>query len=383
MSLDHPHDPFQQTILFVCDFNGHGGTQTHLLSLFETIDRHRYRPRLATPNLHPDLAARLRGIDVDVSDLRLSGALRFHTAGAIRALAEDCTRHGVDLIHGYLFAGNAIAAALSVLTGIPCVTSVRNVDLTRKGLHLVVSAAAHRAARHVLFNSSAVMRLVARRERIDMSKCSIILNSVADMPHHGKAPASPGTPGIPVGPARPILVCVASLRPKKGHRDLFAAFAIVRRRIPTATLLLVGDGPDRGMLQQEAARVCPTGSVIFEGYRSDVAPILAGGDLFVLASLEEGMPNALLEAMAAGLPAVVTDVGGNAEAIENGTTGYLVPASDPAAMAGRMIEILSDPALRERQSTAARRRYETTFTLDRMTRAYHALYDRLLARTAG
>jgi len=114
-----------------------------------------------------------------------------------------------------------------------------------------------------------------------------------------------------------------------------------------------------------------------------VTAILARCDLFVLSSIEEGMPNALLEAMAAGLPSVVTDVGGNAEALVDDETGYLVPAGRPDALAARMIEILHDPERRRAQSLAARRRYEQSFTLDRMTDAYHALYDRLLGQGTG
>ena len=353
------------------------------MSLFTAMDRNLHRPWLATLNLEPDLARRLRTIDVEVTNLGLAGALRLHTAGAVRALAGEASRRGVDLIHGYLFSGNLVAAAVSTLSGIPCMTSVRNIDIWKKRRHRVASALAHRKARHVLFNSSAVRQQVARREWIDESKTSIIHNSVVDPLGGADTKQTPAGLGLPGEPGGPIVVCVASLRQKKGHTHLLAAFMLVRKRIPGARLLLVGEGPERASLTRESEQAGLARAVIFAGYRGDVAAILARCDLFVLASLEEGMPNALLEAMAAGLPSVVTDVGGNAEALADGTTGYLVPRDDPGALAARMIEILLNPDLRRAQSEAARRRYEASFTLDKMTSAYQALYERLIGQAAG
>jgi glycosyltransferase involved in cell wall biosynthesis len=175
---------------------------------------------------------------------------------------------------------------------------------------------------------------------------------------------------------------VASLRSKKGQAHLIEAFVRVRRRVPQAGLLFVGEGPLRGALEARAAAPELDGAVFFAGHRADVPAILSRCDLFTLSSLEEGMPNALLEAMAAGLPAVVTDVGGNAEVVEDGMTGYLVPAADPEALAGRLTELLLDPDLRRRQGEAARGRFESRFTVGRMISAYHALYDEILKPAA-
>lgn len=371
-----------RTILFVCDFNGHGGTQTHLMSLFTAMDRNLHRPWLATLNLEQDLARRLRTIDVEVTNLGLAGALRLRTVGAVRALAGEASRRGVDLIHGYLFSGNLVAAAISTLSGIPCMTSVRNIDIWKKRRHRVASSLAHRKARHVLFNSIAVRQQVARREWIEESKTSIIQNSVVDPREKADTKQTPAGLGFSGEPGGPIVVCVASLRRKKGHTNLLAGFKLVRNRIPGARLLLVGEGPERESLRRETEQAGLAHAVVFAGYREDVRAILARCDLFVLVSLEEGMPNALLEAMAAGLPSVVTNVGGNAEALADGTTGYLVPGGDPAVLAARMIEILLNPDLRRMLSEAARRRYETLFTLDKMTNAYQALYERLLGQAA-
>jgi glycosyltransferase involved in cell wall biosynthesis len=348
--------------------------------LFRSLDRTRVRPWLATLTLEADLAKRLRDLDVEVTNLDLRGALTAHTFRSVRALASEARRRGTDLVHGYLFQGNLLAAAISWISGAPCITSVRNLDIGKKGYQHFASSRAHRMALKVLFNSQAVRDHVIGVERIDASRTVVIANGVPD--------PFPGV-GDSTGPriawleqrAGPTAICVASLRSKKGHVHLFEAFRRVRKRVPAARLLLVGEGPLAGALEREAAGPDLGGAVYFAGYRADVAALLSRCDIFVLSSLEEGMPNALLEAMAAGIPSVVTDVGGNAEVVEDGITGYLVPASDPEALAGRLTDLLLDADLRRGQGEAARQRFESRFTLDRMTSAYHALYDEVLERS--
>jgi L-malate glycosyltransferase len=364
-----------RSILYVCDFNAHGGTQTHLLHLFQSIDRRVCRPSLATLNLEAGLASRLRELDIDVTNLGLRGALRPATWRRIAALASRCRETGVDLVHGYLFQGNLIAAAVSILGGVPCITSVRNVDDWKRARHRIASGAAHRRARRVLFNSNAVRERTVDRERIPPDRTVVIYNGVADLGRASREAAALENP--PEGGA-PLIVCVASLREKKGHAHLLEAFRIVRDRVPSARLLLAGDGPLRSALERRAAAAGLSGAVQFLGHRHDVADLLGRSDLFVLSSLEEGMPNALLEAMSAGLPAVVTDVGGSAEVVVEGETGSLVPPARPEAMAERMTALLLDEDLRRRQSRAARLRYQALFTLDRMIAAYHDLYADVL-----
>jgi glycosyltransferase involved in cell wall biosynthesis len=338
------------------------------------------RPWLATLTLQANLAGRLQDLDVEVTNLGLTGALTAHTFRSVRALASEARRRGTDLVHGYLYQGNLLAAAISWLSGAPCMTSVRNLDIWKKRYQRFASSRAHRMALKVLFNSQAVRDHVIGVERIDAS-CTVVIPNGVPGPSPGAGDSTEPRIAWLEQSAGPTAICVASLLNKKGHVHLLEAFRRVRRRAPAARLLLVGEGPLRSALEKAAAGPDLDGAVYFAGYRADVAALLSRCDLFVLSSLEEGMPNALLEAMAAGIPSVVTDVGGNAEVIEEGITGYLVPASDPEALAGRITDLLLDPDLRRRQGEVARRRFESRFTLERMTSAYHALYDEVLERS--
>jgi len=341
------------------------------------MDRGRFHPRLAAVNIYPSLARRLAGLDVEVTDLGLKGALWPGTFRAVIKLAARARRGEADLLHGYLFTGNLLAATVSSLAGVPCITSVRNLDLGRRGLRLLASRRAHRQARRVLFNSIRVRDAAIEREGIPRERAVVIPNAVADLRDEAAGPEV--MPADLIEPFRPTVVCLASLREKKGHGMLLEAFARVARERPAARLLLVGEGPLRQRLAALAHEAGLNGSVVFAGHREQVGPILKQSDLFVLSSREEGMPNALLEAMSAGLPSVVTDVGGNAEVVDEGRTGFLVPPDRPDLMAGRITALLSDGDLRRRQGEAARRKYESSFTLGRMIDAYHAMYEEILA----
>lgn len=358
-------------ILYVCDFNAHGGTQTHLMHLMASLDRKRFVPWLAALTLHPDLKARLEKLDVEVTDLGLRGALRPATLAAAVRLARAAGGR-VTLLHGFLFQGNLLTAAVSLLSRVACVTSVRNLDAWKRRRHRLVSSLAHGRALRVVFNSRAVRDATVVLEGIPPAKAVVIRNGVEDMAGRVQVMARSDDD------ARPTAICVASLRDKKGHRHLLEGFRMALRAVPSARLLLVGEGPLRGELEAAVQEKGLDRSVSFLGYTADVAAQLARSDLLVLSSLEEGMPNALLEAMSAGLPAVVTSVGGCPEAVEEGVTGFLVPPADPAALGARMAALLSDHALRRRQGAAARRRFESEHTIPRMVAAYEDLYDELL-----
>ncbi len=145
-------------------------------------------------------------------------------------------------------------------------------------------------------------------------------------------------------PAGPLAIYAGRLAPEKGLDVLLAAWPAVLREAPDAYLLLAGAGEQRQALEAQAARLGLGRRVIFAGARDDVAPLLQAADLFVLPSYAEGLPLALLEAMACGLPVVATAVDGTAELVQDGVTGRLVPPHDTEALARGLVEGLASPA---------------------------------------
>jgi len=165
----------------------------------------------------------------------------------------------------------------------------------------------------------------------------------------------------------------------KGLEPLVQAMPAILQARPHARLLLVGDGPLREALIGLAHGIGVASAVICTGFRTDVPRLLAAMDLFVLASLAEGLPLSLLEAMAAGKPVVATPVGGVVELIENEVTGLLVPPSDPAALGMAILRLLEDKSLAEQVRRQARFHVADRFSLPRMVQAYDALYQRWLS----
>jgi sugar transferase (PEP-CTERM/EpsH1 system associated) len=176
-------------------------------------------------------------------------------------------------------------------------------------------------------------------------------------------------------------VTVGRLSPIKDHATLLHAVRRVVDSVPTFQLDIVGDGPLRPELEALCETLGLCGCVHFHGYHEQVARFLDAADFFVLSSISEGVSIALLEAMASGLPAVATDVGGNREVVVSGETGYLVPSRAHDVLAAVMLRIQSDDAGLERMGRAARRRVEEQFNLRTVVQQYERLYLECLAPT--
>jgi sugar transferase (PEP-CTERM/EpsH1 system associated) len=182
-----------------------------------------------------------------------------------------------------------------------------------------------------------------------------------------------------VGPDDPVVGIAARFAPVKDHATLLDAFRLVLDERPDAKLVLCGDGPLRADLEDRARRLELGEAVRFLGVRRDVPALLRTWDLFALSSLSEGTSVTLLEAMAAGLPAVATAVGGNPEIVEDGRTGRLVPRGDAEAFGRAVLDLLSDPERSRDHGEAGRRRVLERFTFSGMVTAYESLYRELLA----
>jgi len=182
---------------------------------------------------------------------------------------------------------------------------------------------------------------------------------------------------------RPALLCVARLETVKNHPMLFRAFGILRRR-HDAVLKLVGEGPLRERYERELAAAGLADAVEFLGYRYDVPELTAAADVAVLTSVKEGIPRALMQAAAVGVPVVATDVKGTREVVENAQTGFLVPLDDAETLAERLGRLLDDAELRRQMGTRAaqyaREHFDEEQVVQRLVRVYrNALFARGLA----
>lgn len=173
---------------------------------------------------------------------------------------------------------------------------------------------------------------------------------------------------------------VARLNRLKGIEYFLQAAAAMGKRSYDARFLIVGDGQHKQELEQLAIQLGLGKRVVFTGFRLDVPEVLSALTISVLPSLSEGLSNSLLESMAAGVPVVATNVGGNPEAVEDGVTGIIVPPRDAHALARAMALLLENPDLGSEFGEAGRRRVTQRFSLAQMVRETESLYLRLLER---
>jgi len=179
-------------------------------------------------------------------------------------------------------------------------------------------------------------------------------------------------------------VClVANFFPYKGHRDFIEAAALAARDIPSARFILVGDGALRGEIEGRIESLGLGQRVTLLGVREDSMRIMHLSDVVALCSYEEGFPNVLLEAMAAGRPVIATRVGGVPEIVEDGVTGLLVDPHSPDQLASAMIRLLRATEEAERMGRRGRERASKDFTIEKMVRSYEDLYLELLRSKAS
>jgi glycosyltransferase involved in cell wall biosynthesis len=239
----------------------------------------------------------------------------------------------------------------------------------------------HRRMTAVLANAMALVRELHEQEGVPSERLGLLYLGIdasqgPDQGLRGRKRAELG-----LKPAAVILTIVANLIPYKGHADLIDALAQAAPRLNQDWSVLVV-GRDEGIgeeLRERAVERGIEGHLLFLGQRQDVRDILNASDIGVLCSHQEGFSVALLESMSAGLPMIVTAVGGNAEAVLDGETGTVVPAHQPTALADAIVRLVDDQALRARYGQAARQRILDRFTIEHCAAAYDRLYRTLLA----
>lgn len=297
-------------------------------------------------------------------------------------LAGECRRRGIDVVHAHQYTPFFYAALAKPLT-----RPTPRLILTEHGRHYpdVVSPARRAFNRLVLdrladaVNACSRFSADALRDVDGFSgrRIEVIENGI-DADRYGQPPDKAGLKArLGLDPARRYVANVARHHPVKDQPMLVRAFAQAAPDVPDADLLMVGDGPLRQELEALAAALGVRDRVRFLGIRADVPDVLRAADVFALTSVSEAASLTLLEAMATGLPVVVTAVGGNPEIVRDEREGLLVPRGNAAACATAFRRLFADPGLATRLGAAGRERVQERYRLEQTVAAYHRLYRRL------
>ena len=360
-----------------------GGAQSALARLMARLDRRRFTPTVACLyNGDAIVARRIRALGVPVTDLGMTTRWRWDAFVRLYRLL----RHGrPTILHTWMFHANLPGRVLGRLAGVPVIiTSRRNENIG--------GAMRERFNRWTAHLDDRVVAVCELARQAEVERAGVVLDHVVTIYNGVDVARFPVASmqataqarraiGMPVGV--PLVGSLGRLHPQKGFSDLLTAFAQVRQRIPSVRLFVAGDGELRDDLEAQARSLGMAAVVTFAGVRADVSEVLAALDVFVLPSLWEGMPNAVLEAMASGLPVVATAVGGTPEVVVDGVTGLLVPPQDPGALAQAVEQFLRDPGLRRTMGRAGRRRVEQHFDIRETVRQVEDLYETLLRERGG
>ena len=395
--MNRPVDgkPANKRILYVIGTLDLGGAELHLKLIAPRLKRLGWEPTIYCLGRRGAQADEVQaaGVDVIGPPLPMAPIWRFILLRPIRLAASalgliaQLIGQRPQIAHFFLPASYAVGGPLALLARTPNrVMSRRSLNLYQQKLPLVARLERwlHKRMNAILGNSGAVVRELIELEGCPPNRVGLIHNGIDTKAFSGQPGKADIRDQLGIDPESFVAIIVANLIPYKGHADLLNALSRVRDRLPQPWSLLCV-GRDDGILLhlEDLARANGIAAQVhFMGERRDIPRLLAASDAGVLCSHQEGFSNAILEGMAAGLPMVVTDVGGNGEAVLDGETGFVVRPRDPEALGEAILKLAADPALRAKQGKKAHQRVEAHFSIQTCVAKYDRLYSALLAGEA-
>lgn len=279
-----------------------------------------------------------------------------------------------DIVHTWIFAANCYGRHAAHRAGVPVIFGgERCVDPWKRGYELAIDRYLARRSTGIVTNSHGVVAFYAQHG-VPAEKFRVIPNGIDVGPLPGSVASSGLREELGLPPDAKIIGAVGRLWPQKRYKDLLWALELLRCVRDDVHLLIVGDGPLHWRLERYAHQCVEGDRVHFLGERSDVARLIPQFDCFWLGSGYEGQSNALMEAMAAARPVVVSDIPGNRDLVVNGHSGYLVPVGDRAAFARRTLQVLERPELAAALGAQARERMLAEFTVEQLIERHARLY---------
>ncbi|MDD5303132.1 MAG: glycosyltransferase family 4 protein [Elusimicrobia bacterium] len=366
-----------------------GGAQQNTLHTVRHLDRSKFEPVLMCgPGGMLDEEARS---DASVKTLFVESLRRdispFYDLLALLEIAKVLLAEKPDILHTHSSKAGILGRMAAVLAGVPIIVHTyhgfgfhERQPVFVKKLYVFLERLCARFTDVLVFVSRANVAYAAEHGIVRPADAVLIRSGVklAGLPAPVEAAKLKMSAGV--GMHKPLVLSVGNLKPQKNAGDFVSAAASVLAVVPEARFVFLGDGPQRRALEARAFALGLEGKVLFLGWRRDAAQWLAAADVFVMTSLWEGLPRALVEAMKSGLPAVCYATDGVTDLISDGVNGFLVEPGDHGALAARVTSLLNDEPRRKALGAAAAASIGPEFDIDGMVRSQEALYERLLDR---
>jgi L-malate glycosyltransferase len=366
----HVINPARPGVCLMTDSLEVGGTERQFVFLVEALRRGQF-------DVHPACLRRIGGLASrmgEIPEFSPGGSLyRMQSVRARMAIARYMRRNGSVVAHPFDFYTNLMMVPAARAAGVAVVLgSHRQLGDLLTRAQFWAQLMVFRLCDRVLCNSRAAAERL-RKAGLPERKLEVIPNGLPERLFEACEPAIPRRPGVVrIGMIARMNDAV------KNHPIFLRAAARVAREWPAAEFLLVGDGPLRPGFETMAADLGIAGKVSFLGERHDIPAILSSLDVSVLTSWSESLSNVILESMAAGVPVIATNAGGNPELVKDGETGLLVPVGDEERLVQAMLRLARDSELRLHCAERGREFSRLSFHVDIICRRYEELYLALL-----
>jgi len=368
-------------VFFLVDSLEIGGSESQAVELALRLPRARYAVTVGCLRMQGPLLTRLQGSGISVMEFHPQGGIDSLRGGwQLLRLARFLRRRSFDVVHTHDLWSNLLGVPAAFLARVPIIISSQR-DLS----HLPWYHSRRRVwlrriqglSSMVLANASSIREQLIREGHLRPGKIRVVYNGV-DLEKFDRTPRA--SPLKNAGAGKRIVLVANMTSDVKGHSVLIKAAATIVRDFADARFVLVGDGTLRKQFETQVSNLGLERHFIFLGQREDVPEILAACDLAVLPSQAEGLPNAILEYLAAGLAMVATNVGGNTEIVEDGVTGLLVPPDNAELLAAAVLRLLRAPDLACRLGDRGREYVRRTFGFDKLVEQIEGVYSELLER---
>ena len=373
----------RRRVFYLLDSLHVGGTETQAVELARRLDPARYAVTLGCLRARGPLLERLRDSAVRVEEFHPEGGI--DSAGGayqLLRLAWFLRRGRFDVVHTHDLWSNLMGVPAARLAGISAIISSRR-DLAHfdwyQGGRRVWLKRIQNLSQVVLANANPIRESLIADDGFAPEKVRVIHNGV-DVEKYARARRNRAAMFPEAGEGKLVALTGNMHSDVKGHPWLIAAAPMVTREFPSTGFVLAGDGEQREDFERQVAELGLQKNFYFMGRRDDIPEVLACCDMAVLPSKAEGLPNAVLEYMSAGLPVIASRVGGNAEIVRDGETGLLVPAQDTGALAEAMLQLLRSPDEAARLARNGQEYVRGRFSYERLIAEVDGLYTELLQR---
>jgi len=359
-----------------------GGAERMLLSILRALPKERFRTSLLTFRINPGLDI-FADFPCPYEVLPLQKTYDWTALQVARKIRRRIRDQQISIVHTFFETSDLWAAPLAKMSGCKAViSSRRDMGILRTRMHHIAYRILNPTFDRVLTVSEAVRQFCIQNDHLAPQKVVTVYNGLALDKIASRNGAGELRAHLGLGPSARLITTIGNIRRVKGIDILVEAAAKVARHFPNAIFLVVGRNSEPAHFQEIQERIVALGmekNVRFLGESENIFPYLKMSEVFFLPSRSEGFSNALIEAMACGLPCVATRVGGNSEAMEDGRSGYLVESENADASAERILMLLRNPAEAARMGAAGKETVGRKFTADVMMRTLMECYDSLLA----